>query len=42
MNSNSLNHLINVGDGTGNSEVINIGVGEKVVGLGECGGKEVE
>ena len=27
---------------TGNSEVTSIGAGEKVDGLGECGGKEVE
>ena len=31
-----LSHLINVGVGTGNSEVISIGVEEKLVGLGEC------
>ena len=37
-----LSHLINVGVGTGNSEVTSIGVGEKVVGLRKCGSKEVE
>ena len=37
-----LSHLINVGVGTGKSEVIGIGVGEKVVGFGECGDKELE
>jgi len=37
-----LSHLINVGVGTGNSEVISIGAGEKIVGLGECGDKDVE
>ena len=35
-------HLSNVGIGTGNSESICIGVDETVVGLEECGGKEVE
>ena len=42
MGSKDLGHLINVGVGTRNSEVICIGIGEKVVGLRECGGKEVE
>ena len=42
MGSKGFCHLINVGVGTGNSEVIYIGVGEKVVGLSECGGKEVD
>jgi len=42
MGSKGLSHLINIGVGTGNSEVISIGVGEKVVGLEECEGKEVE
>ena len=37
-----LSPLINVGVVTGNSEVIGIGVGEKVVELRECGDKEVE
>ena len=37
-----LSHLINVGFGTGNSEVINIGAGEKIFRLGECGDKKVE
>jgi len=30
-----LRHLINVGVGTGNSEGISIGAGEKIVGLGD-------
>ena len=44
MDSKGLSHLINiaVGTETGNSEVIRIGVSEKVVGSRECGGKEVE
>jgi len=42
MGNKSFSHLVNVGIEIGNSEVICIGVGEKVVGLGECGGKEVE
>ena len=42
MGSKGLSHLINVGVGTGNSEFISIGIGEKVIGLGECGDKEVE
>ena len=42
MGGKGLSHLINVGVGTGNSEVTSIGAGEKVDGLGECGGKEVE
>ena len=42
MGRKGFSHLINVGVGTGNSEFINIGVGEKVVGLGEYGDKEVE
>ena len=37
-----LNYLTNFGIGTGNSEVISIEAGEKIVGLGECGDKEVE
>ena len=37
-----LSYLINVGVQTGNSEVISIGAGEKIVGLGEYGDKEVE
>ena len=36
-----LSHLINVGVGTGNSEVISIGTGEKIVGLVKYGDKEV-
>ena len=35
-------HLSSVGVGTGNSEIIGIGVVEKVDGLGKCGSKEVE
>ena len=42
MGRKGLSHLINVGVGTGNSEVISIGVDEKVVGLGGCGDKELE
>ena len=42
MDGRGFSHLSNVGVGTGNSEVICIGVGQKVVGLGECGGKVVE
>ena len=42
MGRKGISHLINVGVGSGNSEVISIGVGEKVVGLGECGGEEVK
>ena len=34
--------MIKVGVGTRNSEVISIGVGEKVVGIGECRYKDVE
>ena len=37
-----LSHLINVGVGTRNNEVISIGAVEKIIGLGECGDKEVE
>ena len=40
MGGNAFSHLINVEVGTSNSEVICIGVGEKVVGLRECGDKE--
>ena len=40
--SKDFSHLINVGVGKGNSEVISMGVGEKVFGLGDCGGKAVE
>ena len=40
MDGKGFSHLSNVGVGTGNSEFIRIGVGEKVVGLGICGGKE--
>ena len=42
MGTEGLSYLINVEVGTGNSEVISIGDGEKVVGLEECGDKEVE
>ena len=42
MGSKGFSHLINVGVGTGSSEVICRGVDEKVPGLGECKGKEVE
>ena len=42
MGRKSLSYLINVRVRTGNSEVITIGVVEKVIGLGECGDKEVE
>ena len=33
---------MNVGVGTGNSEVISMGAGEKIFGLGEGRDKEVE
>ena len=36
MGRNILSHLINIEVGTRNSEVISIGVSEKVVRLGEC------
>ena len=42
MGSKGLSHLISVRVTMGNSEVICIGVGGKIVGLGECGGKDVE
>ena len=42
MDSKGLIHLSNVGVETRNNEVIYIGVGEKVVRLGECGGKKIE
>ena len=42
MASKDLSHLINVGVGTENSEVIYIGAGEKVIGLEKYGGEEVE
>ena len=40
--SKGLSHLINVGVGTENGEVICIGVGYMVVGLGECGDEIVQ
>ena len=42
MGSKGLSHLINVGVGTDNNVVITTGVGEKVIGLWEFGGKEFE
>ena len=42
MSRKGLSHLISDGVGTGNSEVISIGVGEKIVVLGDCGDKKVE
>ena len=34
-----LRHLINVGVGTGNNEVISIGAGQQIAGSGQCGDK---
>ena len=42
MGGNGFSHLSNVGIGTGNHELIYIRIGEKVIGLGKCGSKEVE
>ena len=39
---NQISHLITVGVGSGNNEVISSGAGEKIVRLGECGDKEAE
>ena len=41
MGGKGLSHLINVGVGTGNNEVICIGVGKTVVGLRECEAKKL-
>ena len=41
MGGKGFSHVSNVGVGTGNSEVICIGVGKKFVGLRECGDKEI-
>ena len=41
MGSKSCSHLINVGVGIGNSEVICTGVGEKVVRLGNVEAKKL-
>ena len=42
MGRKRLNHLNNIGVEIGNSEVISVEAGEKIVGFGECGDKEVE
>ena len=42
MDSKCLSHLINIGVGTGNCEVISIRVGEKIVGLGNVEAKKLK
>ena len=41
MGGKGFSHLSNIGVRIGNSKVIYIGVREEVLGLEECGGKEV-
>ena len=42
LGRSGVSNLINVGVGTGNSKVISIGDGEKIVRLGESGNKKVQ